>query len=100
MASSTSRDVRLLFVTRIVRLFAYGAISVVLVLYLTAAGFSEDRVGVLLTATLLGDTAISFWMTTRADRLGRRRMLLIGAALMVLAGVVFASTDYLPLLTL
>ncbi len=95
-----SADARLLFVTRITRLFAYGFLSIVLVLYLTALGFGDAQVGILLSLTLLGDTAISFWLTTRADRLGRRRMLLIGAALMVLAGVVFASTDYLPLLTL
>ena len=95
-----SADARLLFVTRITRLFAYGLLSIVLVLYLTALGFGDAQVGILLSLTLLGDTAISFWLTTRADRLGRRRMLLIGAALMVLAGVIFASTDYLLLLTL
>ncbi len=89
------RDGRLLFVTRFVRLFAYGALSVVLVLYLTSLGLSESRTGLLLTLTLLGDTAISLWLTTRADRLGRRRMLLTGAFLMAGAGLVFAFTHRL-----
>ncbi len=85
-----SRDVALLFASRSVRLFAYGLLSVVLVLHLSAAGLDEREVGLLLTLALLGDTALSLWMTTRADLAGRRRMLLAGAGLMVLAGAVFA----------
>jgi len=46
----------------------------------------------LLTLILLGDTAVSLWMTTRADRMGRRRMLVAGALLMAGAGLVFAFT--------
>jgi MFS family permease len=85
-------DVALLFATRAVRLFAYGLLSVVLVLHLAAAGLSEARIGLLLSLTLAGDTVISLWITTRADRAGRRRMLLLGAGLMVLAGATFAAT--------
>ena len=40
-------DGRLLFATRCARLFAYGMLSVVLVLYLKAVGLSEDRIGLL-----------------------------------------------------
>jgi MFS family permease len=86
-------DGRLLFVTRFVRLFAYGFLAVVLVLYLREVGLTEGQVGVLLTLILLGDTAISLWLTTAADRLGRRRTLLAGSVLMALAGVAFALTD-------
>src|SRR2546429_7327720 len=73
-------DVRLLFATRVVRLFAYGFLSVILVLYLAEVGLSEEQIGLLLTMTLLGDTAISLWITTTADRIGRRRMLLASPA--------------------
>src|SRR5947209_16361723 len=73
-------------------MFAYGLVSVVLVLYLSSCGFSEGEIGLLLMLTLLGDTAISLWLTTTADRIGRRRALLAGAVLMLLAGVVFALT--------
>jgi MFS family permease len=51
---------------------------------------SSGEVGLLLTLTLIGDTLISLWLTTHADRLGRRRTLLVGAALMLVAGLVFA----------
>jgi len=85
-------DSWLLFATRSIRLFAYGGLSVVLVLYLVSLGLTEADVGLLLTAALLGDTAISLCLTTQADRLGRRRILIVGAALMVVAGVVFSFT--------
>jgi MFS family permease len=81
-----------LFATRISRLFAYGALSVVLVFYLVRVGLTEAQIGLLLTLTLMGDTAISLLLTTRADRFGRRRTLIAGAALMTAAGLVFASS--------
>jgi MFS family permease len=84
-------DAWLLFATRFTRLFAYGSLSVVLVFYLIGVGLSEPQTGVLLTLTLAGDTLVSLVMTTRADRIGRRRMLVAGALLMVAAGLVFAS---------
>jgi MFS family permease len=93
-------DGRLLFGTRIVRLFAYGFLSVVLALYLVQVGLTETEIGTLLTLTLIGDAGISLWITTTADRLGRRRMLVLGALLMLGAGVVFAFTSNLILLAL
>lgn len=87
------RDERLLFCTRIARLFAYGFLSVVLVLYLVEVGLSEMQIGLLLTLTLIGDTILSLCVTTTADWIGRRRMLFVGAGLMTFAGVLFALTN-------
>jgi len=88
-----SRDAWLLFATRFVRLFAYGLVSVVLVLYLGAVGLNASRIGALLTLTLVGDVGVSLWLATAADRLGRRRVLLGGALLMAAAGLVFATSS-------
>jgi len=93
-----ARDGYVLFTTRIVRMLAYGFLSVVLVLYLAERGLSDTLIGVLLSLTLLGDTAISLWITTTADRFGRRRMLILGALLMVFAGTIFAFTNNVILL--
>jgi len=95
-----SGDGRVLFGTRLARLFAYGFLSVVLALYLAEIGLGEAQIGLLLTLTLAGDAAISLWITTNADRVGRRRMLIAGAALMVLAALVFASARVYALLVL
>jgi MFS family permease len=94
------RDGRILFALRTLRLFAYGFLAVILVLYLAAAGLDPLAIGLVLTLTLLGDAVLSLWLTTRADRFGRRVVLIASSLLMVAAAVVFASTDWLPLLIL
>jgi MFS family permease len=70
------------------------------VFYLVGAGLNAPQTGMLLTLTLAGDTVVSLFLTTRADRIGRRRMLIAGAALMASAGLVFASTRNFGLLVL
>jgi MFS family permease len=91
---SLSHDARLLFLARSLRLFAYGSTSIVLVLYLRERGLEEEQVGRLLTLTLVGDALLSLWLATRADRSGRKRILVWSSWLMVLAGAVFvASSD-------
>lgn len=95
-----SRDARLLFTARIVRLFAYGFVAMVLVLYLSSIGLDDHRIGMLLSLTLAGDVVVSLYLTTRADALGRKRTLLAGAVLMIGAAVVFAVTRDFTLLVL
>jgi MFS family permease len=93
--ANLSHDARLLFLTRFTRLFAYGSLSVILVFYLIGLGLTEAQTGILLSLTLIGDVFISLYLTTRADRVGRRRMLIAGALLMIAAGIAFASTNNL-----
>ncbi len=93
-------DLALLFVTRFTRLFAYGMLSVVLALYLAEAGWDGKQIGLLFTLTLLGDAALSLVITTFADRMGRRRMLVLGAILLLAAGAAFALTRNFGLLAL
>jgi len=92
MRRTLTQDGNFLFITRIARMFGYGFLSVVLVLYLEQVGLTQVQIGLLLTLTLIGDTIISFWITTNADRIGRRRMLIAGAILMIFAGILFAMT--------
>src|SRR5260221_8601498 len=93
-------DIALLFTTRSIRLFAYGFVAIVFVLYLVRIGLGGPAIGLLLALTLLGDAGISLWITTRADRMGRRRMLLVGAVLMVAGGAAFLLTRRPELLML
>jgi len=86
------RDIVLLFCTRSLRLFAFGLVSVILVFFLTERGFNTTQVGWLLTLTLLGDAVISLFLTTRADRWGRRKTLVISGFLMVAAGLTVVLT--------
>jgi MFS family permease len=95
---SAKNDIPVLFATRLMRVFAYGFLSVALALYLAQVGLSEPEIGLLLTLTLVGDVPVTLWITTSADRIGRRRMLMLGAGLMFLSGVVFALTHSYVLL--
>jgi MFS family permease len=95
-----SRDGWLLFATRFARLFAYGSLSVILVFYLVGLGLTEAQVGLVLTLTLVGDVVVSLYLTTRADRIGRRRILIIGSILMAAAGLAFACTSKLLFLVI
>ncbi len=96
----TDRNIVLLFTTRSLRLFGYGFLSVVLALYLSASGFSDVLMGMLFSLTLVGDAGISLLLTTTADHFGRKKTLIIGAVLMMFAGLVFILTSNPLLLTL
>ncbi|CCH44995.1 putative membrane protein [Wickerhamomyces ciferrii] len=86
-----NRDIKLLWFSVFLRLMAYGASNIVLVLYLKALGISESLIGIFMTLTLIGDTAISYLLTWYADGLGRRYVMIAGSLLMVLSGLVFAN---------
>ena len=89
--SRCGRDVSLLLLTRFARMFAYGGSTLILALYLAALGHSDVRIGLWMTLTLVGDVVISLALTVVADSLGRRRILVLGALLMTLSGIVFAT---------
>lgn len=93
-----SADGWLLFATSGVRTFAYGFLSVVLGVYLADQGLTAEAIGGIFTAALAGGAVMTVALTAVADRVGRRRVLIVGAALMALAGVVFALSNNLALL--
>lgn len=93
MKFELSRDGWLLFATCGVRSFAYGFLSVILGLYLDAIGLSTASIGGIFTAALAGGAVMTLLLTSVADRVGRRRLLIFGALLMAAAGAAFALTD-------
>lgn len=74
-------------------MFAYGLLAVVIALRLKEAGFDDGTIGALFAFTLAGDTLVSLYLTTRADLFGRRKTLVVGSLLMILASVVFAFSN-------
>ena len=58
------RDAITLFSTRIIRLFCYGFLSVILALYLIQVGLSEKQIGLLLSLTFA-----VWWPARRASRI-------------------------------
>jgi MFS family permease len=86
----TGRDAWLIILARCCRMFAYGANSLIIALFFSALEFSDFYIGLFMTLTLLGDVILSLFLTLVADRLGRRRVLFVGACLMVVSGAAFA----------
>lgn len=62
-SSHSLRDVWLLYASRFVRLFAFGAVAPILVLHLRNLDFSDKLVGSFLSLTLLGDVLLSLLIT-------------------------------------
>jgi MFS family permease len=92
-------DTKFLCIQRFVRLFAYGGSTLILVLYLSALGISDTKIGLFMTLTLAGDVFISFCLTLVADAIGRKTILAAGAVLMAGSGVIFGlSGNYWVLL--
>jgi MFS family permease len=94
-----SADGKLVFSARIVRTFAYGFLSIVLAIYLKLLGFDDILIGIVLTATLVNSVIFTLFASFYADRIGRRKTLILFGALMSIAGAIFlASESYLALI--
>ncbi len=87
------RDGKLLIAARMVRAFAYGFISFILAIYLKQRGLSEIEIGAVLTLSILGGTAFTVLTAFYADRLGRRRILILFSFLIALSGLLFAFSN-------
>lgn len=86
---ASPRDAHLVILMRTTRMMAFGAVSLIFALFLSAIGFSDLAIGVFMTATLAGDVIVSLVVSLLADALGRRRVLFAGAALMAASGFAF-----------
>jgi len=91
MTSMPARDWAVLISARSVRMFAYGFLSVVLALYLSAIGYSPVAIGLLFTVALAGSAATSTAVSLLVDRWGRRQVLVASALAMTVTGVGLAT---------
>ncbi len=82
------RNGRLVLMGKAVRAFGFGLGSVVLGIYLVELGLGAAAVGAVLSAALIGTTLLTLVIAIFGDRIGRRRILGIGGALMLLALVI------------
>lgn len=88
---SFSLDAWLLLWSKAFRCFSYGFLSVVIVVYLGSLGLSSDQIGLMLTLTLFGDAILGVLLTTRADRWGRKKTLIVGSVVAIITSFIFAS---------
>jgi MFS family permease len=94
-----SKDGKLLLAARTIRTFGYGFLSVVLAIYLKLIGFGDLYIGLILTATLINSVIFTVIASLYADRIGRRKILIVYAGLMSLSGsIFFVTTNYIALI--
>lgn len=87
---NSPRDVKYICAQRFVRLFAHGASTLILVPFLSGNRIPDERIGLFMTLTQVGDVVISYYLSKYADPIGRKITLLVGAFLVFISGFVFA----------
>lgn len=88
-----SKDGKLLLFAVMVRTFSYGFLSIILAIYLKLIGFDEILIGLILSATLVNSVIFTLVASFYADRIGRRKFLIIYALLMSVSGAIFLVTN-------
>jgi len=88
-----SRDGKLLVTARATRTFGYGFLSVILSIYLKLIGYNDLLIGLILSLTLVNGIIFTLIASFYADRLGRRKMLIVYALLMSISGAIFFVSD-------
>ncbi|PYP89123.1 MAG: MFS transporter [Candidatus Angelobacter sp. Gp1-AA117] len=75
--SPSVRNLVLIFAAAAMRSFGIGLLGVVLGVFLYRKGFSSTSIGLVIAAGLAGSAAATVVTTMSADRLGRRKILLV-----------------------
>jgi MFS family permease len=92
--------VRLLYVARSLRGFGDGFATIILPAYLTALGYDPIRIGIVLTASLLGTAVLTLAVGFIVPRHDVRALMQAGALLMALTGLAFPIFQQLALIAL
>lgn len=88
-----SLDGKLILYARIIRAFSYGFLSIVLAIYLKSIGLSDIMVGLVISATLVNSIVFTMVASFYADRIGRKKILILYAVMMAVSGAIFLVTD-------
>jgi MFS family permease len=91
-----TRNLFLIYAAAVLRSLGAGLTGVILGLYLSRAGFSATRVGVVIAAGLSGMALGTLVVALRADRMGRRPTLVSLSLLSALGGAGVALVGDLP----
>ncbi len=97
----SSRDGRIVIVTRGVRAFVDGLVYVVLPGFLLYLGFSGVQIGAVITASMLGSAALTIFVGFSGHRASPARLLVLSSLMMISTGIAFGlSTSFLALIVI
>jgi len=100
MSVPLSRDFLLINAAAFLRSFTFGLTGVVLGIYLFRIGLSSFSIGMVIAAGLAGSALATVGVTAQADRLGRKRTLVLLSILSAIGALALAVTPALPILLL
>jgi MFS family permease len=86
-------EARAILATRALRAFADGMIALTLPLYLAELGFDAFRIGLVVTAILIGSSIVLLSVGHLVRWLSARMLMILLAGLMAVSGVAFAAGD-------
>jgi len=95
-----NRDLFFIYSAGFLRSFGVGLMGVVLGIYLFRVGLSSFAIALVVAAGLTGSALATVVVMLRADRLGRKRILLLLSLLSVVSGIALAKTPNAPVLAL
>ena len=93
-----SRDLLIINTAAFLRSFTFGLTGVVLGIYLFRVGLSSFNIGVVVAAGLVGSALATIGVTAKADRVGRRRTLVVLSLIGAIGALALALSPAVPVL--
>jgi MFS family permease len=97
--SWVSRDGKIMISARSVRTFAQGSIAVLFAVYLGKLGFSLVQIGTFFSFGIAGGALFALLVSLIAEKVGRRRLLVLFTLTTAAAATVLVLTDNVLILT-
>ena len=83
------RDTKILLCMKAIRMFSCGFLAVIFVLYLEQLELNGVEIGLVFSSILVGDAVITILLTGQADKVGRKKTLLISSLLSLGTCIIF-----------
>ncbi len=89
------RDVAVLMASRGIRAFAFSYLSVIFAIYLSQLGYSTVTVGLVISTAYASGAVLTALWGYLADRFGRKKILILLAALTIVSNLIYLFFDHL-----
>jgi MFS family permease len=95
MFSDLHRDARLIMISRGVRAFAFSYLNVVFAIYLDKLGYSTVLIGIVFSTAYMAAAILGAVWGFLSDRYGRKRILILLAALTIVSNTIYLFFSHL-----
>jgi hypothetical protein len=89
VAERVERDVWVLMASRGARSFAYSCLNVIFAIYLSQLGYSTVTIGLVISTAYVSSAILTLLWGYLSDRYGRRKILMLLAALTVVSNLIY-----------